>query len=472
MNEWGAHEVPAYGVRAASLLADVKEAVMLVAPRFVDHLYATLYREDGPATILSRFDETELAALRMSQVAYLQSWLEPGLSESEHQARARQCGELLAMLAVECGWVVRAMREYASALTAQVGGLHLDRNTCDALRHVVTERANAEIHFSLLGANVLQQERQLLMGKLLQRLSHVANYGDRVQAALDGLMDLNGLRAAAIAHPDPEGTFIFERMAGDFESYLERLLAADVVPRVQDRPSVLSQGPIGRCWRTGAVATVASYATEPLAAQWKEAARSSGFGSGASIPLRDVEGRMLGVLTIYGSYPGMFETTEMQTFLELTVGVLLSQAIGLQRQLASAGAHLQARQVSYLRQRVYAGEVTFHGQPIVDLHSRRPVAIEFLARLHDQRGKTIGPGTFLPCYGRDDLIRLFKLGLDYALTQARRWDDDGLSVDVSVNLPPELLIEPAGADWVADALQRHRFDPARLKLELDRKSVV
>lgn len=112
------------------------------------------------------------------------------------------------------------------------------------------------------------------------------------------------------------------------------------------------------------------------------------------------------------------------------------------------------------------GDLTMLMQPIVDLRSGRIHQVEALARLRTPSGELKTPDTFLPHYSPDQLADVFKQGLDQALGWVSRWDSHGVELNVSVNVPPELLNNPASTEWVRTALIRHNVGAARLGLEI------
>lgn len=112
------------------------------------------------------------------------------------------------------------------------------------------------------------------------------------------------------------------------------------------------------------------------------------------------------------------------------------------------------------------GDVIMYMQPVVDLATGRVRQVEALARLRRPDGRLESPDTFLPHVSPGQLVQLFREGLEQALGWLARWDRAGIELNVSVNVPPELLTSPESATWVRDALQRHRMEPHRLGLEL------
>lgn len=116
--------------------------------------------------------------------------------------------------------------------------------------------------------------------------------------------------------------------------------------------------------------------------------------------------------------------------------------------------------------RVPVGELVMFMQPIVDFRSGTVTQMEALARLRTPSGEIELPGNFLPHYSREQLVDVFKQGLDQALRWVSQWDSEGLALNVSVNVPPELLSDPESADWVRGALSQHSVAANRLNLEV------
>ncbi|TFB85303.1 EAL domain-containing protein [Cryobacterium algoricola] len=105
-------------------------------------------------------------------------------------------------------------------------------------------------------------------------------------------------------------------------------------------------------------------------------------------------------------------------------------------------------------------------QPIIDLKSGTLRRVEALARLTLANGAVVPPDRFVPQLSGNDLDELFRIGLNEALGWVAAWEQDGLALDVSVNLAPSTLVHPRCTRWVAKALRRHGLAANRLSLEL------
>ncbi|MBC7441082.1 MAG: EAL domain-containing protein [Ramlibacter sp.] len=118
------------------------------------------------------------------------------------------------------------------------------------------------------------------------------------------------------------------------------------------------------------------------------------------------------------------------------------------------------------RDQLFAGGLSMFMQPVFDLGTGLLSRVEALARLILEDGTVVPPARFLPALDDADLDELFRLGLDQALGWLARWDSQGLSTRVSVNISPSTLRNPDCPWWVSDAIRRHGIEPDRLGLEL------
>lgn len=112
------------------------------------------------------------------------------------------------------------------------------------------------------------------------------------------------------------------------------------------------------------------------------------------------------------------------------------------------------------------GAIEMVYQPIVDLATGSVSSVEALARLRTETGTLLGPDHFLPLCSTEELVHLFREGLDQALAQVAAWESGGVDLSVSVNIPPELLSDAETAAYVSRVLRRHDVSAERLSLEL------
>jgi diguanylate cyclase (GGDEF)-like protein len=122
--------------------------------------------------------------------------------------------------------------------------------------------------------------------------------------------------------------------------------------------------------------------------------------------------------------------------------------------------------VAELRAALDRGDLDVHYQPIVELPTSRVVGLEALARWRRPSGD-IGPVVFVPLAEQFGLIPdLTMLVMRKAMEEARRWQDDGVALRVSVNISPRVLSSPTFAEDVKGALRAAGLPPEQLILEI------
>lgn len=111
------------------------------------------------------------------------------------------------------------------------------------------------------------------------------------------------------------------------------------------------------------------------------------------------------------------------------------------------------------------GGLEMHYQPIVGLKLGNVIKVEALARLRDGNCLLM-PGEFLPALSGETLLELYSKGLEQALRQRTAWVGQGVTLGLSVNLPPEALGDDRFYEATRAALAANRCPPDTLTLEL------
>ena len=117
----------------------------------------------------------------------------------------------------------------------------------------------------------------------------------------------------------------------------------------------------------------------------------------------------------------------------------------------------------------------FH-QPILDLDTGEVVGFEALMRWQQGDGTIVSPAEFIPI--AEDTGTIIPIGawaLLEALTQLRRWIDDGVcspTATMSVNVSPRQLADPNLPAVVNEALARSGVDPSLLWIEITESVMI
>ncbi|GAA1640286.1 hypothetical protein GCM10009828_081090 [Actinoplanes couchii] len=118
-------------------------------------------------------------------------------------------------------------------------------------------------------------------------------------------------------------------------------------------------------------------------------------------------------------------------------------------------------------------EFTLLYQPIVELATRRTVAVEALLRWHHPLHGDVSPGQFIPVAERSgEIVAIGQWVLEEACRQAAAWRADGIDLTVTVNVSPRQLQEPHLARDVLGALERTGLPADCLVVEVTESAMV
>ena len=120
-----------------------------------------------------------------------------------------------------------------------------------------------------------------------------------------------------------------------------------------------------------------------------------------------------------------------------------------------------------LRAALTRSELVLHYQPVIDLTTDKPIAVEALARWqHPQRG-LLAPSHFIPVAESSGLIvPLGRWVIEQACRDAAAFTGAARDVDVAVNVSVRQLSQPDIVEHVRGALERSGLEPSRLMLEV------
>ncbi|WP_018955044.1 putative bifunctional diguanylate cyclase/phosphodiesterase [Thioalkalivibrio sulfidiphilus] len=126
-----------------------------------------------------------------------------------------------------------------------------------------------------------------------------------------------------------------------------------------------------------------------------------------------------------------------------------------------------------LRQAVEQGELTLHYQPVLSLATGELVSAEALLRWsHPEHGQ-VAPELVIELAEQTGLIGPLTYGvIDKALTQAARWRQQGLTLNISINLSMHNLHDADLTRRVNEALQQHGIPGECLTLEVTETAMM
>jgi len=129
--------------------------------------------------------------------------------------------------------------------------------------------------------------------------------------------------------------------------------------------------------------------------------------------------------------------------------------------------------VDELRKALVNDELLVCYQPKVGLNGSCIAAVEALVRWQHPRYGLIDPDLFIPTAEQHDLIDdLTWVVLEQAMAQCRSWRDQGLEVQVSVNMSAGTLKELDLPEKVSSLVQKYDLRPAQLVLEVTETALM
>ena len=133
----------------------------------------------------------------------------------------------------------------------------------------------------------------------------------------------------------------------------------------------------------------------------------------------------------------------------------------------------QISMASRLRKTVEGGHgLVLHYQPLVDLEAGTLVGVEALIRWQDGARGLVPPGDFIPLAEQIGLIGMLSdWVIDEACRQALAWQEQGLDLYVSINLPPSYC-QTTGMAHLAAAAAAAGVELERLMVEVTESALI
>jgi EAL domain-containing protein (putative c-di-GMP-specific phosphodiesterase class I) len=207
----------------------------------------------------------------------------------------------------------------------------------------------------------------------------------------------------------------------------------------------------------------------------------------ASAPVRSLEGRILGNLTVFGCQPRRAMALDELRMLESLADIVASQLELRRLRKSIEGKRLRRPRAtkriegnwpskSALRRALERREFVLYYQPEVELVTRRIVGLEALIRWdHPERG-LIPPMDFIPLAEESGMILpIGDWGLSEVCSQIQKWcleDPTNQTLRVCVNLSARQFAREGLADHVEALLRHFGVSSRQLGLEMTESSLI
>ncbi len=449
-----------FGARASELLGTAAVQALIEPQAYEQRLFAEWAQPGGRLGADNRRELT--GELAREQALHAQWLLGAQRSPEEVQQHAAQRGRALALMGLSPSMLVRGAALVQQELAERMRASAVMARTRHELAQIAEARLREDLQAQMLAHDQVVARYFAVFDQ--QAPAAGTPWRDALEALLRPVGELDGMLACVLMRPDSQGCFQVEAGAGPCAQAIGRDLREGSYQVRQDDDSPAGRGLVGSAWRSGRIQSTGEYGRDARLGLWQARMRAHGVRSVMAIPVPAQQEGAAFVLVLFGAWPDQFQARRMRHFAKL-----------LQQQAAQAWRTLRVpQQVAPPSQEVaqahraalFRGGLELHMQPVVNLLDGSVRRVEALARLRAADASLVMPGVFLPLLGDAELDRLLRMVLEQSLAWLRRWDSQGLQLEVSVNLAPTTLVHPQCAEWVAQALHASGVDPARLTLEL------
>ncbi|HED16807.1 MAG TPA: EAL domain-containing protein [Gammaproteobacteria bacterium] len=151
---------------------------------------------------------------------------------------------------------------------------------------------------------------------------------------------------------------------------------------------------------------------------------------------------------------------------------LLSE-LSIMAKSAARQIAFEAPPVDELRDALKNNELLLHYQPKVGLNGYSVTAVEALVRWQHPVHGLLGPDLFIPVAEKHGLIDdLTWIVLEQAMAQCQSWGEQGLTVQIAVNMSSNTLKELDLPERMGDLVQRYGQEPSQLIFEVTETALM
>ncbi|MGC8518459.1 MAG: EAL domain-containing protein, partial [Steroidobacteraceae bacterium] len=447
-----------FGPEMQELMQSVAPHIQVVAEQFSAAFYRELSARAETASVLASLTEPELQELVRKQAGHLRFLLDAHTSCEQAREAARRLGTVHGLIGLSGASMALVMGLYRDLLHAHFDAALLTTRTRYRVLRTAEARLQLELQGELEAMQWVLDQYQSLLARPQEGRGLTADW---VQAELEALAALPGMRAAVVCRPDAHNRLVIEHAAGsECAAFVEAHRARNLYP-VLDPRDARGRGLVANTWMTDCQQEIAAFGCEPRTAPWQTLMSEFGIRSAVTLPVHR-HGAIHAVLMLFGAYPHQFTSAWMRTWRVS----LQNRWDQMTRASQSRGHAIDTGEVAQIRALLYSGGLEMFVQPVVELESGTVLKAEALARLRTPQGTLLAPAQFLPALGETDLDSLFRQGLQQGLTHLRRWREQHGSIGLAINVAPSSLVHPDCSQWVEEALRVAQVAPEHLVLEL------
>jgi len=442
-----------YSTFSATQLLEIQLPLKQKRKAIAHHFYNNLDEESS--TLLSLLTPEELTHLREMQSQYLTSLLSPRLSYNQHKEQATKAGERHDMVSLPPDILINAYHVYRQAIYSLIPELEGATHLVSIIEH----RLQNDMAWQLMGYTRLVQRRSEFLEDLIGGLQKANNRDDMLEKLLTALREVDGIEGVSIGAFVSEKKLICEKASGLVLHGSECTLDAKPMDL-----NAMTQ-PLWRAWRDEKSVWVNSISQEIQDDCVQQDAQNLGLRSYAVLPIKTNQDAPELLLILYSHWPGFFLDLGKQFFFEGVAREFGTNLLRIEQDYQAHFAELTLDERQHYRHLLEEGQLEMVFQPIVDPITNEVVKVESLARLLD--GDTVVPPyKFLGAFGSKQLLSLFELGLNKACQAYVELEKQGISINISINLPTEAFEYKQVMFRIYATVHQYGVPPERIALEI------
>jgi diguanylate cyclase (GGDEF)-like protein len=129
--------------------------------------------------------------------------------------------------------------------------------------------------------------------------------------------------------------------------------------------------------------------------------------------------------------------------------------------------------ISGLPKAIEEHELVLHYQPKIRVCDRKVTGVEALVRWDHPEHGLLPPDQFIPIVELgDSIIALTNWVINQALADCRKWQDQGIDVDVAVNVSTLNIQDEGFVKQLKKMILDHRIDPGKIQLEITESVIM
>ena len=440
-----------YGEEMAAILEKYSQAVDSAIVHFVEDFYARLEESPEAHAILGSLNQADREGLVLRQRDHLRFLLSPGSLREEVLSRASQTGRIHCLVGLSNRTLVGSMALYRRLLSEHITRGLIPERERSLLLSVADQRIEDHVEAELeseIATIALYMDAAL-------SLPDISLSGNPAEREALHLARLPGILGVFLLRPGPvSGRFLVEASAGKDTVALHR-------------PIEEAMDPFPDCSRGSIMARFSLEALSPEGAFPREEFLASGVRSTVEIPLCDDSGQARLLLLLAGAFPNQFGSHWAQQFVLALKQRLESSPLLRHLSPALLLGPIEDKWVEGL----LSGNLVMHLQPVINLFTGRLHSLEGLARVRIGPDQLIPARAFLSRMNAAQGARLFRLGLGQSFEALADLDKEGIRAILSLNITPDLLLQPDLARWIQSECERAGIPTNRLILEISRDRI-